>query len=284
MAVPLKIIKNRIRSIQNTKKITGAMETISIAKLNRTDRALRAYRPYYEELEKLFYDVMSAVKEKNHPFFRKAAGTGRCILCVVTSDNGLCGQYNLNVFRAAEEFIRSKKTGSAKLFIIGKRGVTYFKSRMELVFKELVGINGNYSEAVCDKAGNDLLAEFIKGRVDEVYVAYTGFRKGVLQKALIERFLPFEEAPYAEKEYIAEPDINTLFDGLCEAVFKHKARYMIMQAITAEHAARGIAMHSANENADELIDDLTLLRNKVRQAAITQEIMEIISSSEALRG
>lgn len=284
MPLPLKLIKNRIRSIENTKKVTNAMQMISVAKLNRVDKQLHGMRPYMQQLEWLLYDIAAANGTSGNQFFKKREGAGQIALCVITSDNGLCGQYNYAVYKQVENFLGQRGRDRVRLIVIGKKGATYFKNKGVTIIKEYTGFNGNFACPVCDDIGGLFKSMFLNGKADEVYIAYTAFKSSLVQNAIIEKFLHLEEPLVNEARNLLEPDAKSIMDTLVERFLAMKMRFIFLQSFTSEHAARSLAMRTATDNADELLDGLTMMRNKVRQTNITQEIMEIISSAEALRG
>ncbi len=282
----LKQIKNRIRSIENTCKVTNAMQMISVTKLNRMDKALYISRPYFLRLESLLNNLLSRADQVSKTFIDKKTASGKIALCVITSDNGLCGSYNNNIIRLAEKFIASRSKESVELVCIGKRGNVYFNKHGLKVVNSYVGLNGKYSQKVTDEVTDYLIKLFLFNQVDEVYVGYTYFKTALIHQPRIDKFLNLQPVK-PEKQpinFILEPDINIILKELIPRYIAMKMRLVFMNAFTSEHASRTVAMKTATENAQEMISGLVTLRNKVRQANITQEIMEIIASSEALKG
>ncbi len=283
----LKQIKNRIRSVENTCKVTNAMQMISVSKLNRMDKALYSSRPYFSRLESFLNNLLAGrTQGVSKTFIDKKTISGKIALCVVASDNGLCGSYNNNIIRLAEEFILARPKESVELVCIGKRGNVYFHKHGRKIVNSYIGLNGKYSQLVADEITNYLIGLFLSGQADEVYVAYTHFKTALAQQPRVEKFLNIEPAQPTKQEinFILEPDINAILKDLIPRYMAMKMRLVLMNAFTCEHASRTVAMKTATENAHEMISGLVTLRNKVRQANITQEIMEIIASSEALKG
>lgn len=169
---------------------------------------------------------------------------------------------------------------------IGKRGNVYFHKHGLKIINSYIGLNGKYSQVVTDEITNYLVELFLSGRADEVYVAYTYFKSALVQLPRAEKFLNLEPSQQANQKvnFILEPDVDTILSELIPRYISIKMRLVLMNAFTSEHASRTIAMKTATENARDMISALVTLRNKVRQANITQEIMEIIASSEALKG
>lgn len=284
MSESLKHIKNRIRSIESIKKITRAMEMVSLAKLRPCQNSLEASRRYLEKIDYLLSCSLAGRAPADNPFLRPPAQRQRITLCVISSDTGLCGTYNNNLFRKSEEFIRENSSAKISLAVIGRKGFNYFKRRgygLPWVYLEP---RGNYTSVMLDKIVGDLTRVFLSPEADEVYLAYTRFESASRQRPVIEKFLNIDYKPEGPSDYIIEPDSRTISDELVKAYISHKMQTALWDAKASEHAGRVISMAKATDNAKELLDDLILLRNKVRQAGITKEILEIIASAEALKG
>jgi len=284
MPQPIKQIKNRIRSVENAKKVTGAMQMISAAKLNRIENALFALRPYALKLENLMHCLAGLSQESLAGYFKKTSGSGDIALCAITSDSGLCGTYNQNIIRAVEGFLEQNGADKVKLILSGQKGLNYFRSRPVKIINSYVGQNAKFTQSFCDKITAKLKSLFLSGKVDSVYLVYTYFENSIVQQAAIERLLSIEPKKGKLAEYIAEPDLKAILEDLVPRYLLVKMRLIFLEAFTSEHAARTISMKTATDNAKELLEGLALLRNKVRQAGITRDILEITSASEALRG
>ncbi|HAH19790.1 MAG: ATP synthase F1 subunit gamma [Omnitrophica WOR_2 bacterium GWF2_43_52] len=284
MSQSLKQIKNRIRSIENTRKVTSAMQMISATKLSRIDSYLSQSRPYAQRLTILLDKLLQGRTASGNPFLRKDEAKGKILLCVVTSDNGLCGVYNNNVIRLAEEFISRYERNKVKLVVIGKKGYAYFRNYKEAVLHTYVGLNGKYSDKVSREICKALCQAFLTAEADEVYIAYTRFKNALTNKAVVEKFLNIDCKEAQEIGYILEPNEARILEELIPEYLSAKTRLMLLESFTSEHASRLMAMRTATENAKELLTGLILLRNKVRQANITREIIEIVSAAEALKG
>ena len=284
MSQSIKQIKNRIRSVENTKKVTGAMQMIAVAKLNRIEDALFALRPYAVKLENLMHDLAGSSQKSLSEYFKQNFKQGDVALCIITSDNGLCGAYNQNIIRLVEEFLKKNGADKVKLILIGQKGLTYFRPKPVEIINSYVGLNARFEQSVCDKITLELSQLFLSGKVDSVYLAYTYFANSIIQRATLERFLSIEPKKVRPIEYIADPDLKNILADLIPRYLKIKLQLVILEAFTSEHAARIVSMKTATDNAKELLEGLVLLRNKVRQAGITQDILEITSSFEALKG
>lgn len=284
MSQSLKQIKNRIRSIENTRKVTSAMQMISATKLSRVDSYLLQSRPYAQRLSALLDKLLQGRPASLNPFLKKKAATGPIVVCVVTSDSGLCGVYNNNVIRLAEAFIGRYERNKVKLVVIGKKGYAYFRNYKESILHTYVGLNGKYSDKVSREICKALCQVFLTGEADEVYIAYTRFKNALTNKAVVEKFLNIDSKDAQEIDYILEPNEARILEELIPEYLSAKTKLMLLESFTSEHASRLMAMKTATENAKELLNGLILLRNKVRQANITREIIEIVSAAEALKG
>jgi len=184
----------------------------------------------------------------------------------------------------ANEFLSHNGKEDILVIAVGKRGYSFFKSREVAVHSVYLGLNGRYDQKVSDKVAKDLIDLFLNGDVDEVWSAHTHFETAIIQKPSLEKILPVEPKKAVREEYIVEPEADVLLNELVLESVIMKIRRIIIEGFTAEHASRVVAMKSATDSARELLNNLTLIRNKIRQTAITQEIMEIVSSVEALKG
>jgi len=255
-----------------------------VTKLSRTEKMLYQLRPYYFELNRLLEDLLGNIKGVTHPAFEKRSTSGKICLCLFTSDGGLCGVYNTTIIRAAEEFIKEKGKDKVRLITVGKRGFNYFKKRQVEVINSYIGAHGKYSDKLSKAIVAELIELFLKKEVDAIYIAYMRFGSTIIHKPIIEKFLNLETREVSGSGYIFEPDAKKIIDVLIPKYLFMKMKLILLESFTSEHAARTVAMKMASDNAGELLTSLTLLRNKVRQAIITQDIMEVISSSEALKG
>jgi F-type H+-transporting ATPase subunit gamma len=284
MAQSLRDIKNRIRGISNVNKVTHAMEMISIAKLRPVKNRFLQARQFSLKIEALLKDLLSGAKNISHPLLEERNVLNKMAICLITSDTGLCGNYNHNVIRVVEDFINKYGRDKIMLVTVGKKGLTYFKKRGMNIERSYTELHGRYSDEIAGKILNDLTGLFLSGKTDEVYVAYTYFESASRHRPTIEKILNISSpAGKEDAGYILEPDMDAILKELVPAYLFNKVKAYILSAFTAEHSARAVAMGQATKNADELLEDLTLLRNKIRQAGITKEIMEIVSSAEVLR-
>ncbi|MEI8176421.1 MAG: ATP synthase F1 subunit gamma [Candidatus Omnitrophota bacterium] len=285
MAHSLKYIKSRIKSIESTKKVTNAMQMISAAKLSSTEETLFSHKTYFNRLDAMLVRFICTLGEGTGTFLERRTDAGVIVLCVITSDSGLCGTYNNNVIRAAEGFIASRGREKVRLVLVGKKAYNYFKKREYSVDSSYLDLHGRYSDKTADDIVNALIGMYVERGCDEVHLAYTYYESGLSSKPVVKKFLNLEPevVTCARDEYITEPSRGKILEELVPRYIALRMRLVLLEAFASEHAARALAMKTATENAKELLEGLILLRNKVRQAHITQEILEIISASEALR-
>lgn len=300
----LRALRQRIRSVQNTQKITRAMQMVAGAKLRRAQEELLSFRPYADALSQVAQRFLSANPSLQHPLVRlvtvnvadhERAEVSSSVdeltatvppagLVLVTSDTGLCGTYNEKVLSAASGFRR--EFPSAVVVAIGKKGTRVIALRgIGRASKEIIGWGGRYDQAQAGKLLEWLEAEYLAGRVSSWNVAYTRFISALSWKPVVERLLPAERPAAQEypEKVIVEPDQASFADKLLRRQLRSQFTRILLEAFTSEHSARMVAMKNATENADEMISSLTLVRNKARQATITKELIEVVSGAEALK-
>ncbi|MFZ5802341.1 MAG: ATP synthase F1 subunit gamma [Candidatus Omnitrophota bacterium] len=280
----LRTIKKRIRSVENTQKITRAMELVSAAKLKRFQNLLEKAKPFSDELEKLAGTLSRAGGDAyRHPFFTPRE-EARSAYVVITSDTGLCGTYNAElVQRALKVLVQTAPVPI--VFGIGKRGIRALAQAgfdCERKFQDLKVAD---LENTIRDLGQILADGFLNNRFDAVRFVHGSFRHGGRPRPEITQILPCaapDEGP--DIRYIFEPSRREVFDSLAPLFLASRVRAVLLEAFVAEQMERMNAMHQATKNAREMIDALVLLRNKMRQAIITKEIIEIVSGSKALEG
>jgi F-type H+-transporting ATPase subunit gamma len=281
----LRVLRRRIRSVQNTQQITKAMEMVAAAKLRRAQAKAIAARPYAVKITEMLNNLAGAATELDHPLF-KAREVKNTALVLVTSDRGLCGAYNSNLLRAAEQRLRAAAAPTS-LVLVGKKGRDYFKRRRYPVIAVHTPLPTEASLEFARTLTEDLIARFLEGSVDRVEIMFTRFISALHRKVVVEPFLPVgastSNAPGAGGGAIFEPDAESIFAELLPRYATAKLFAALADALASEHSARMIAMGSARKNAGELIDLLTLRRNRLRQAAITKELLDIVGGAEALK-
>lgn len=280
-------VKLRMRSVTNIRKITRAMEMVSMSKLNRVRASLFTMRHYFGRLESVLNDFLihtSYTGKLKHPLLEKRAKSGKTGLCVITSDTGLCSAYNQTIIKASETFMSKFKKEDIKIVTVGKECHHHFKKQGLEIRNSYLELHGRYPPKLSEKIATDLMDLFLNGEVDEVHIAYTHFESTLRHRPRVEKFVNIESAGSGNKDFlILEPDIDGVSRELFPKYLLEKFHLILLEALTSEHAARMFAMKTATDNADELMDTLTLLRNKARQAAITKEVIEIASGAQALK-
>lgn len=280
----LRAIRRRIRSIENTQKLTKAMEMISVAKLRAIQTQIAHFNVYFEKMDHMMGQVLAATPDPCHPLLCDRKKKEKILLCLLTSDTGLCGNYNHVIMREAKQFIHEHTARHIQMVVVGKKGFMEFKKAGMEIVDAYISSNGRYSGGLADKIAQGLIAKFLAGDADEVYMAHTIFISGARRRAVVEKFLPMTLSAGKPDLYLAEPGMTEILDRLLPAYISTKMRHVLLNAFACEHSARSMAMGEATDNAKNLLEELILTRNKVRQANITREIIEVISSSEALKG
>jgi F-type H+-transporting ATPase subunit gamma len=279
----LKQIKNRLRSVENTAKITHAMEMVSVSKLRSSESFLCHNRVYFQVLSEVVKSVVNGGAGLKHPYLDLKVDPGRPVLILVTSDAGLCSTYNQEIIRLSEEFLRKTPGKAARVMAIGKKGFDYFSKRGYPQAGCFLGLQAKYRPEVIEDIFRSVNEIFFKEAVP-VYIAYTGFNAALNYRPQIEKLLPIEKNKGLNINYLFEPSGNSILEEVLPDFIRAKLRLSALESFSSEHSSRAIAMKSATDNARDLRKYLVLTRNKMRQAAITKEIIEVISSAEALKG
>jgi F-type H+-transporting ATPase subunit gamma len=301
----LRVLRRRIRSVQSTEQITKAMELVSAAKLRRAQRAAESARPYAETMAAMLGHLSRAATAREHPLFERRA-EGATLLVVISADRGFCGAFNANLVRRTVHLLREPsgdgvKPGEMRLLFVGKKAWEYFRRRTWPIAGIYRDLGGQLNLDRAQEITHDLLARFLSGEVREVQLLYTRFVSTLVRRVTVLPFLPIvpagtEETPAGHEpaggeargdgaavEYIFEPSPERIFETLLPRYALSRVMAAMLESFAAEHAARMVAMGSASKNAEEMIDDLVLLRNRIRQAGITKEIAELVGGSEALK-
>lgn len=283
MGESLKNIKTRIRGVENTQKVTYAMQMVSTVKFSQQNKGLNGVRPYFSGMEAILTHLANSRENAGSAYFDSRPDDKRVVLCVITSDTGLCGLYNRNVLRLADEFIKNQGKDNVSLLLIGKKGISYFKTKGIKILHTYAGLNGIYSRLLSDEITAILLNVYLSRQVGSVYVASTYFVNALVQNAALWKFLSIDIKKEKGREYIVDQNFKTLLEELARRYIRAKMRFTLLESFTAEHAARSLSMRTATDNAQELLEGLVLIKNKIRQTSITHEMLEIIASSEGFR-
>lgn len=285
-------LRRKIRSVRNTSQLTRAMKMVSAAKLRRAQEAMQAARPYAEALRRVLADVALRAQPERNPLLQSRP-IRTVDLFVLTGDRGLAGAFNANILRAAEAWRKAKAAEGVdvRLTLIGRKAVDFYKRRKDVtVGKTLQDVGKMIGFELANEMAEEVESRFVTGEVDAVYTVYNQFKSVVSQKVVVEPLLPLSEVGGGEPagfrgdndDFIYEPAAAELLAPLLSRFVSFGLYHSLVESAAAEHAARMAAMDNATRNAGELIAKLTLQMNRIRQAAITTEIIEVVSGAEAL--
>ena len=278
-------IKRRIKSISNTMQLTRAMKMVSSAKLRRAQRRILAARPYSDRTLAILRSVAARANPELNPLLQ-SHGNDRVEIVVLTGDKGLCGAFNANIVRRAHELVKELGRRDVRVTAIGRRGRDYFNRIGANVIGNWVDVFRDVQFALAAEIADGLIERYTDREVDEIYLAFNGFKSALQADVTVVRLLPIEpltlEEQGAQEDYIYEPAPQELLASLLPHYVQQLVFRALLESVAAEHAARMTAMENATKNAGELIDSLTLTMNRVRQASITTEIIEVVSGAEAL--
>ncbi|HEY3159870.1 MAG TPA: ATP synthase F1 subunit gamma [Vicinamibacterales bacterium] len=283
-------LRRRIRAVKSTQQITKAMKMIAASRLKRAQDRVVAARPFAQRMLRVLNGLVSRVDQDAHPLLRiPAQGAGRPLLVVVTADRGLCGSFNSNVIKAAGQFILNEAPGrDIALGLIGRKGRDFFRRRGFDIRYETVGIFQKMTFGDAIDIADAAIEDFTAGSASSVYLVYNEFKSVMTQRIVVERLLPI---PRLEGEAAAEagPSVDYLYEPAPEAIFRDllprhvqvQVYRALLESNAAFFAAQMMAMDAATRNSTDMIENLTLYMNKVRQAAITREIIEVVSGAAA---
>jgi F-type H+-transporting ATPase subunit gamma len=283
--------RRRIRSVKNTQQITRAMKFVAAAKLRRAQDRVFAARPYARHMLSVLRSAMSRIENPTHPLMARRPEE-RVLALVVTGDKGLCGAFNTNVLRHAQEFFHKHQEQALAAIPVGKKGRDALRKRKMNLIAEYLNVSMRVDFAQAKEIADKVISLYSQAEVDGVYAIYNEFKSVLAQRLIVERLLPIapeelreEEAAAAvgagsvQVDYIYEQTPAEIFDRLLPHHVETQILRVLLESAAAEHAARMTAMDSATNNAAELIDLVTLHMNKVRQASITKEIIEVMSGA-----
>lgn len=288
-----KEIRGKIKSVENTRKITKAMEMVAASKMRKAQERMRAARPYADKIRNITANLSRATPEYHHPFVVKNSGTGAVGVIVVTTDKGLCGGMNTNVLRAVTTKLREFEAAGTKVqaVAIGNKGFGFLNRVGTKVVSHAVQLGDTPHLDKLIGPVKVLLDQYAEGKLDAVYLCYTRFLNTMKQEPQVEQLLPLGaerlEQSAAEKQahgwdYLYEPDAKSVIDDLMVRYAEALVFQAVAENMASEQSARMVAMKAATDNAGTLINDLKLVYNKTRQAAITKELSEIVSGAAAV--
>ena len=290
-------IRRRIKSVKNTQQITKAMKMVSAAKLKRAQDRVVTARPFAIKMTEVLGELAKRTDEDFHHPLLDLRGDQRYLLVLITADKGLCGAFNTNLTKAAQSFMRENEDKAVEIMAIGRKGRDFFRNRHAVIAGEFLGLTGKgrveFSEAL--EVARHIIKVYTEDTsIDKVFLIYNEFKSVLSQRVVLEQLLPVsrakEEAPADTKsqqpvslvDYIYEQPPEEMFAQLLPRLVETQIFRALLESVASEHGARMTAMDSASKNASELIDSLTLNMNRVRQAAITNEIIEVVSGAAAL--
>ena len=284
----LKELRNRIASVSSTMQITSAMKMVSAAKLKKAQDAVTQMRPYAVKLNAVLSNVSATLDASENPFAVERT-VRRVLLLPVSSNRGLCGAFNTNVFKATRALIASYEAqgAQAEVWGVGKKASEPFR-KLDLVTCDFNATMGGVSFAGAQEIGQKVMEAFTSGQVDAVYVVYNRFKNAAVQEVMTEQVLPIAapaaEGHAAQSDYLYSPSKEEILLDLIPTTIKIQVFKALLDSVASEHGARMTAMHKATDNANSMRSELRLQYNKARQAAITNEILEIVAGAEALNG
>ena len=289
-------IRRRLKSVKNTQQITKAMKMVSAAKLRRAQDRVVTARPFANKMAEVLGELAKRTSEDFHHPLLDLRGDQRYLLVLITADKGLCGAFNTNLTKAAQAFMRDNQGKTIELLAVGRKGRDFFRNRRAVIAAEFLGVTGKgrveFSEA--QEIAQSIINLYTEDTgIDKVFIIYNEFKSVLSQRVVLEQLLPVsrgkEEVPEAKSQqpvnlvdYIYEQPPEELFGTLLPRLIETQIFRALLESVASEHGARMTAMDSASKNASELIDSLTLNMNRVRQAAITNEIIEVVSGAAAL--
>jgi F-type H+-transporting ATPase subunit gamma len=285
-------IRRRIKSVKNTQQITKAMKMVAAARLKRAQNRVVSARPFAEKMNEVLRQLASRTTEDFHHPLLDPRGDERYLVVLFTADRGLCGAFNTNLLKAAQVFVKQHPDKTIEWLPVGRKGRDFFRRRGTLA-GEYIGVTGkgqvDFSEAL--EIAGDVITRFTEDEtIDKVFVVFAEFKSALTQRIIVEQLLPISrsdetdeaKSQTAAKDYIYEQPPAEIFTRLLPRLVETQIFRALLESIASEQGARMTAMDAASKNAGELISSLTLNMNRVRQAAITREIIEIVSGAAAL--
>ncbi len=289
----LRDIKRRIVSVKNTRQITKAMKLVAAAKLRRAQENVLASRPYATKMSEVLASLSARRKDSDHPLMAKREEKNVLIL-LITSDKGLCGAFNANLYKAANRLIHESEGKGIFMVTAGRKGRDYFRKRNVVMMESWVDYFRNLDYQLASKVARELSKAYTSEKVDRAYIVYNEFKSVLTQKVVARQILPIdsetsdnpdqEAKPGLEIDYLYEPSAAEIFSEILEKYLEVTIFQALLESWASENGSRMAAMDSATRNASDMIDKLTMKYNRARQAAITTELIEIVSGADALQG
>jgi F-type H+-transporting ATPase subunit gamma len=281
----LRDIRRRIGSVKNTKQITRAMKVVAASRLRRSQERIFNARPYANQMMTLLESLAARLEQQEHPLLARRAER-KILLVVVTADRGLCGAFNANLLRTAQSYIRARGADKVSLVTVGRKGRDFFRRRSVKITGEYVNIFRQLEFSHAKELADKIIELYTRESVDAVDFVYNEFKSMMVQNVKVERYLPIDPLTPPEGEFLADYIYEQAPADILKVLLPRYVEVQVFRALlesqAAEYAARMTAMDSATNNADELIETLRLKLNRLRQAGITKEIIEVVSGAQAL--
>ena len=281
-------MRRRIRAVKSTQQITKAMKMVAASKLRRAQERVVATRPFANQARRVMASLASRIDPSIHPFLarREGAATGATLVIAIAADRGLCGSFNPNVFKAVGGFLREHPGRPISLGLVGKKSREFLSRRGLPIRFEYVNLPKVISFAEAEAVSAPAVADFVEGKVDSVYLVYNEFKSVIQQKVVVEQLLPLaaptaDDRAAATTDYLYEPSAERILDVLLQRLVVAQVLRALLESNAAFFAAQMTAMDAASRNSAEMIENLTLHMNKIRQAAITREIIEVVSGAQS---
>ena len=277
-------IRRRIRSVKNTQQLTKAMKTVAAARLRRAQERVFSARPYALQLRNVLGNLTVRIENIAHPLL-DIRPEERILFVIVTADRGLCGAFNSNIMRVAQSFMREHSGQTLSLAMVGRKGRDFFRRRGFTIRSEFVNIFSRLDYGHAKDISENVVLAYSNAEVDAAYVVYNEFKSVIQQRVVVEKLLPLSRSELRETEpqrdYIFEQPPQEIFNRLLPRYVEIQIYRALLESAASEHGARMASMDTASRNAGEMIDMLTLNMNRIRQAAITREIIEVVSGAGA---
>ncbi|WP_375585099.1 ATP synthase F1 subunit gamma [Cyclobacterium xiamenense] len=286
----LKEVKERINSVSSTQQITKAMKMVAAAKLRRAQDKIVQMRPYSQKLTSILNNISSGAEGSTDIVYAEERDVSNLLIVAITSDKGLCGAFNSNILKASMALIEENKDRQITVMPVGKKALDYFKKRSFPLISDYSKLFEDVSFDPVKEAAEHVMASFVSGKFDKVLLVYNEFKNVATQEVIKEQFLPISKieqedgASRSSQEYLVEPSREYIIEELVPNSLKIQFYKAILDSNASEHGARMTAMSKATDNAAELLKELKLVYNRTRQAAITNEILEIVAGANALEG
>jgi len=289
----LRDLRKKIKAIQSTKKITAAMKMVAAAKLRKVQERMLNFRPYAAKMETALSDLAKVSEREMHPLL--ALRPKKTVeVVVITSDRGLCGGFNTNILKTAYAYINTLKQegGEINVSVVGRKARDYFRRRNITMRKTWIGFSGRITYANAQEIASDMIENYTNEAIDEVNIIYSEFKSLLVQKPTVLKLLPIglsepeegqKEGSSSSGDFLYEPSMEGIFQKLLPKYIEIQVYRALLETSTSEEGARMTAMENATKNCGELIEKITLVANKIRQASITKELMDIVGGVEALK-